>query len=156
MTDPYTGGCACGAIRYECSADPMFSWICHCRECQRSTGGGGAVNAVFHISTVRFVRGEPRYHESTGTTGHKTYRGFCATCGSPLAAKAALFPEIHGISVASLDDPGRIRLDANIWTQSVHAWDFLNPALPSFAGTPTADDLAALAKAKAAAQSQSR
>ena len=150
MTVPYTGGCACGAVRYECSADPMFNWICHCRECQRSTGGGGAVNAVFHISTVQFVRGEPKFHESTGTTGHKTYRGFCAECGSPLAAKAALFPEIHGISVASLDDPGRINLDANIWTGSVQPWDFLNPDLPKFPGTPTVEDLASLANAKAA------
>ena len=150
MTESYTGGCACGAVRYECSADPMFNWICHCRECQRSTGGGGAVNAVFHISTVQFVRGEPKFHESTGTTGHKTYRGFCAECGSPLAAKAALFPEIHGISVASLDDPGRINLDANIWTGSVQPWDFLNPDLPKFPGTPTVEDLASLANAKAA------
>ena len=152
MTSPYTGGCACGAVRYECSADPMFNWICHCRECQRSTGGGGAVNAVFHISTVRFVRGEPKFHESTGTTGHKTYRGFCAECGSPLAAKAALFPEIHGISVASLDEPGRIRLDANIWTGSVQPWDFLNPQLPGFSGTPTEGDLATLAKTKSTAE----
>ena len=108
------------------------------------------MNAVFHISTVRFIRGEPKFHESTGTTGHKTYRGFCAECGSPLAAKAALFPEIHGISVASLDDPARIVLDANIWTGSVQPWDFLNPELPNFPGTPTAEDLAALASAKAA------
>ena len=43
MNNPYTGGCACGAIRYECNAEPMFSWICHCRECQRATGGGGMV-----------------------------------------------------------------------------------------------------------------
>ena len=155
MTAIYTGGCACGAVRYECSADPIFNWICHCRECQRSTGGGGAVNAVFHISTVQFVRGEPKFHESTGTTGHKTYRGFCAECGSPLAAKAALFPQIHGISVASLDDPGRIKIDANIWTGSVQPWDFLNPELPKFSGTPTEDDLASLAKAKAATQTKS-
>ncbi|MBK6657032.1 MAG: GFA family protein [Proteobacteria bacterium] len=154
MTEPYTGGCACGAIRYECSADPMFNWICHCRECQRSTGGGGAVNAVFHISTVRFIRGEPKFHESTGTTGHKTYRGFCAECGSPLAAKAAVFPEIHGISVASLDDPGRIELDANIWTGSVQPWDSLNPELPKFTATPTEQDLVALAKAKTSAKAE--
>ena len=150
MTEPYTGGCACGAIRYECSSDPMFTWICHCRECQRSTGGGGAANAVFNISTVRFTRGSPRFHESTGTTGHKTHRGFCPECGSPLAAKADLFPQIHGISVASLDNPGRVKLDANIWTGSVQPWDYLNPDLPKYPGTPTEEDLANLAKAKSA------
>ena len=108
------------------------------------------MNAVFHISAVRFIRGEPKFHESTGTTGHKTHRGFCSECGSPLAAKADLFPQIHGISVASLDDPGRIKLDANIWTGSVQSWDYLNLDLPQFAGTPTEDDLADLARTKAA------
>ena len=42
-----TGGCACGAVRYECSQAPMFTWKCHCLECQRSTGTGAAVNVVF-------------------------------------------------------------------------------------------------------------
>lgn len=147
MTAIHTGGCACGAVRYECSAEPMFTWICHCRECQRATGGGGAVNAVFLKPQVRFTRGEPKYHDSVGTTGHQTHRGFCAECGSPLAARADLFPEIHGVSVASFDHPERIKLDANIWTASVQPWDYLNPALPRIPGTPTAEDLAALAAA---------
>ncbi len=37
-----TGGCMCGAVRYECSAAPMFMGNCHCRDCQRASGGGYA------------------------------------------------------------------------------------------------------------------
>ena len=149
LAKPYTGGCACGAIRYECSSEPMFTWICHCRECQRSTGGGGAVNAVFEGASVKYLHGAPKFHQSIGTTGHRTYRGFCAECGSPLAAKADLFPWIHGISVASLDEPDRLKLDANIWTQSAQPWDFLAPHLPKYPGTPSESDLAELVKLKA-------
>ncbi|NNL85933.1 MAG: GFA family protein, partial [Myxococcales bacterium] len=116
VDEPITGGCACGAVRYECDTEPMCSWVCHCRECQRSTGGGGAVNAVFNIAHVKFTRGEPKFHHDVGTSGEKTHRGFCADCGSPIAAKADLLPHIHGISAASFDDPGRIELVAHIWT----------------------------------------
>ena len=109
----------------------MFNWICHCRECQRSTGGGGAVNAVFHISTVQFVRGEPKFHESTGTTGHKTYRGFCAECGSPVVAKQSAFP-VCVVYAASLDDPSSHRPTMDIFTSSAQPWDYMNPELPKF------------------------
>lgn len=151
MTASFTGGCACGAVRYECAGPPMFTWICHCRECQRATGGAGGVNAVFLKSAVRFTRGAPKYHDSVGTTGHKTHRGFCAECGSPLAARADLFPEIHGVSVASLDHPEQVRLDAHIWTASAQPWDYMDPALPRYPGTPTVQDLAELAAAAQAA-----
>lgn len=141
MAAPITGGCACGAIRYECASEPMFSWICHCRECQRSTGGGGAVNLVFPKPAVQFTKGQPKYHSSVGTSGEKTHRGFCRECGSPLAARADLIPDIQGISVASLDDPSTVELTANIWTASVQPWDCLSPTLPKIEGTPTDEDM---------------
>jgi hypothetical protein len=64
---------------------------------------------------------------------------------SPLAAKADLFPQIHGISAASLDEPGRVQLVANIWTASAQPWDYLAPDLLKIATTPTETELAELA-----------
>ena len=142
---PLTGGCACGAIRYECVAPPLFMWNCHCRECQRSTGGGAAVNVVFSISTVQFAKGAPKEHTSTGTSGKQTHRGFCAECGSPISARADLIPDIRGISAASLDDPSQLELTANIWTASAQPWDELSATLPQFATTPTEEELQELA-----------
>lgn len=149
MSQALTGGCACGAIRYACDAPPMFMWVCHCRDCQRATGGGGAVNVVFAKSAVRFTRGEPKYAERTGESGHHTYRGFCPDCGSPLAAKAELIPHIQGLSAASFDDPAQFRLVAHIWTDSLQPWDVLPPDVPRIARTPTAEDLQILLQAAA-------
>lgn len=146
MPIPFTGGCACGAIRYECSTKPMFMWICHCRDCQRSTGGGGGVNVVFPKPAVRFTKNEPKYHVLTGTSGEKTYRGFCPECGSPVAAKADLIPDIQGLSAASFDDPSELELVAHIWTASAQPWDFMSPTLPKFATTPTTEELQEIVK----------
>jgi len=38
MFTPFSGGCACGAIRYECAAEPLYMVNCECRDCQRATG----------------------------------------------------------------------------------------------------------------------
>lgn len=141
MPSLFSGGCACGAVRYECVAEPMFTWKCHCRECQRSTGGGAAVNAVFSKTAVQFTKGAPKEHVSTGTSGNKTYRGFCVECGCPISARADLIPEIRGISAASLDDPSKLKLVAEIWTASAQPWDELSLTLPHFATTPTAEEL---------------
>ena len=144
MLKHLSGGCACGAIRYECDAEPMFMWICHCRECQRSSGGGGAVNVVLPRAAVRFTQGEPRYSPRIGTSGERTWRGFCPDCGSPLAARADLIPQIQGLSAASFDDPAQFRLVAHIWTASAQPWDYLPSTVPAIAGTPTPDDLSRL------------
>ncbi len=141
MSTQLTGGCACGAVRYECNKAPTLMWVCHCRECQRSTGGGGAVNVVFTKDDVTFTRGAPKYYESTGTSGETTRRGFCPECGSPLAAQADLFPQVQGISAASFDDPAQLTLGAHIWTSSVQPWDTLTPGLAQFESTPTVEQL---------------
>lgn len=141
MATAYTGGCARGAIRYECGDEPMFMWVCHCRECQRATGAGGAVNVVFARPAVRFTKGEPKYHVSTGTSGEKTRRGFCTEFGSPLAARADLIPDIHGVSAARMDDPAKLQMTAEIWTSSAQPWDTMSPKLPKFETTPTPEDI---------------
>ena len=66
MPTPFTGGCACGAIRYECSADPILSLNCHCRDCQRASGSPFATvllvpqDAVKITGAVKMVRREGR------------------------------------------------------------------------------------------------
>jgi len=144
MGAPYTGGCACGAIRYECLAEPLFSWKCHCRDCQRYSGAGGGIYAVFLTSSVRFLKGEPKYHVVKGASGNNTSRGFCPECGSPTAVKTELFP---GICAASIDDPTWVRLVADIWTASAQPWDVMAQSSPKFVGTPTAEEVEKLVQA---------
>ena len=59
---PFTGGCACGAIRYECSAEPVLSFNCYCRDCQRATGSAHAAVLLVPKDALRLTQGTPTYY----------------------------------------------------------------------------------------------
>jgi hypothetical protein len=82
MKVPFTGGCSCGAIRYECTAEPIMMLKCHCRDCQQLTGGGFIPAVLVPAKSFRLTRGQLRYHFTPSIPGGKHKRGFCPECGS--------------------------------------------------------------------------
>ena len=131
MKIPFAGGCACGAVRYECGAEPAMAFNCHCRDCQRASGSAYASGLLVSESTFRFTKGAPKYHSSTADSGRAVGRGFCADCGSPLVATQAGYP-IYIVYASSMDDPSSHRPTMDIFTSSAQPWDHLDPALPKF------------------------
>lgn len=78
---PVTGGCLCGAVRYESKEAPTEGFYCHCRICQKQFGGlFGAFVRIPRLS-LSFTKGQPKYYRSSEVAR----RGFCPECGSPLA-----------------------------------------------------------------------
>jgi hypothetical protein len=138
MTQPFAGGCACGAIRYECSAEPLRMVQCHCRDCQRTSGGAYVAVVIVHADAVKILKGELRFHPMPSSRGGNIHRGFCVDCGSPVLSKFDYAPQIVGIRAGSLDDPGWFRPDWDIWTCDAQPWDYMNPAVPKFAEYPPA------------------
>ena len=98
-TMPITGGCLCGAVRYEAHEPPPRVAYCHCRMCQRAYGNLFGTFASFRIETFRYTRGEPRFYRSSAWAE----RGFCPTCGTPLVFLDAT--DTLGVLVGSLDHP---------------------------------------------------
>jgi len=145
---PFTGGCACGAIRYECSAAPLLVWKCHCRTCQQATGSAFNMNVIVPAAALTFTKGEPKYYGFKGGSGVRLYRGFCPACGSPLAGKSEAFPDFRGVSAASLDDPSGLESAADIWTASAQPWDYLDPQSPKYERQPTPEEVQALLAAQ--------
>ena len=138
---PFTGGCACGAIRYECTAKPLLVWKCHCRDCQKRTGSAFYVNVWVPTPALRFTKGEPTYAPTQGESGNIFYRGFCSACGATVEGKSDGFPDIRGVSATSLDDPSGLEPAADIWTSSAQPWDYMNPALPKYEHQPTEEEM---------------
>ena len=136
MTKAYTGGCACGTIRYEIAAEPVFSNDCQCRDCQRKSGTGHGSYLTFPQRKDVNLTGQAAHWELVGDSGNVKTRSFCPTCGSPVYLTFAAMPDIFTIHAASLDDPGRYKPQAVTYTARGHAWDHLDPSLPKFDKMP--------------------
>lgn len=132
----YTGGCTCGAIRYEIAAEPLQMAHCQCRDCQESTGSGHASAFVFPKSGVK-LSGNPTHYASQADSGKTKRRAFCSICGSPLYTLFDSMPDVFAIKAGSLDDPSVFQPQIVIYTDSGHAWDTIAPALPSYAKMPS-------------------
>jgi len=135
MSDPYTGGCACGAIRYEVTGEPMVMNDCQCRQCQRDSGTGHGSHLTFVGAPVK-TSGEVSHWEVVGEGGTRKSRAFCPICGNPVYLTFPDMPEVFVASAGSLDDPGRYKSQLVMWASAGHAWDHLDPAVPKFNKMP--------------------
>ena len=137
MDKPYTGGCACGAIRYSIASEPFFSNDCQCRDCQRESGTGHGSHLTFARTGVT-VTGEARHWDMVADSGNVKTRAFCTVCGSPVYMTFAAMPDIFTIRAASLDEPARYKPQVVTYAARGHDWDRLDPELPKFPGMPPA------------------
>jgi hypothetical protein len=135
MTETYTGGCACGAIRYEISGEPFMNH-CQCRDCQHKSGTGHGSYLTFMSRETLKLTGEAKHWDLLDANGNGKTRGFCPTCGSPVTLTFAVMPEFFTVHAASLDDPSRFKPQAVTYTIRGYEWDTLDPALPKFEKMP--------------------
>jgi hypothetical protein len=131
MKVPFCGGCACGAIRYQCSAEPIMAVNCHCRDCQRATGTAYASGLFVPGAALRITKGDPKYHTTTADSGNLSSRGFCRECGSPVLANSSGHPMVI-IYASSLDDPSWHQPTMDVFASKAQPWDYMNPSLPRY------------------------
>jgi hypothetical protein len=134
MRAPYTGGCACGALRYEARGEPVFQNHCQCRDCQRRSGAGHGSYLTFR-GDVKIV-GDASEWRVAGDSGNEKIHAFCPVCGAPVYLAFAAAPELVAVHAASLDDPGRFSPAALTYAARGLAWDTIDPALPAFDKMP--------------------
>lgn len=113
-----TGGCQCGRVRYQAWVVDDDALLCHCRMCQKATGGVAAALKGFDKADVRWTATEPDWYQSSAIAE----RPFCAACGSPLGF-AYLDSDKIDLTVGSFDDPSRFRPTSHFGAESLHeAW----------------------------------
>ncbi len=132
MTDLLEGGCACGAVRYRLGAAPMFVHCCHCRDCQRQTGGAFAINALIEARQVVVLSGEtaPSTMPTDSGRSHLVHR--CIVCGTALWSEYGGRDTIRFMRASTLDDPTALTPDVHIYVRSKLPWVRLPDGVPAF------------------------
>jgi adenylate cyclase len=131
MGDParrVTGGCLCGAVRYEAEVFLQSAHYCHCKDCQRSSGQPAEIAVPVKVGTLRFTKGKPKYYSSSPWA----QRGFCADCGSRIVWQPRDPQEAWStnINVGSLDNPEDARPSMHIFVDRQLPWYKLDDNLP--------------------------
>jgi len=97
----YSGGCQCGAVRFRVEGALGHASVCHCRMCQKASGGFYAPLVSVRGARLEWKRGEPTRFRSSN---HGS-RGFCKNCGTPLTYEA---PDGMALMIGAFDDPAEI------------------------------------------------
>jgi hypothetical protein len=117
-----SGGCLCGAVRYTSKSEPVVTALCHCKHCQRQTGGAFSVNVAIPKGSLEYTSGKPAMFEDKGESGMPVYRYFCPACGSPIISDVAATPQLDWLKVGTLDDATWVKPQVNIWCESAQPW----------------------------------
>lgn len=135
MTTPFSGGCACGALRYTCTVEPYVSYACHCTDCQKRTGSAFGVSVMVATDGV-VLEGTPKERSRTADSGNEITGMFCGECGTTVMSFSAARPHVRVIAAGTLDDPSWVPMLANIWTGSAMPWVNLLPEIENFPAAP--------------------
>jgi len=122
----WTGGCQCGAVRYQLLTPPEHASICHCRMCQKASGQPFMAFARIRHKDLRWTHGHP----STFASSNIVERGFCSACGTPLTYRRIESGTI-GVTIGSLDDPEAARPIQQFGIESELSWTAGLNALPA-------------------------
>jgi hypothetical protein len=122
MTMKITGGCHCGAIRYEAEVDPETVAICHCTDCQTQSGTAYRVVVRVHPGSLKLLSGEPKVYLKTAESGRQRTQTFCANCGTPIYSADPTNTKQHSIRVGTIRERAQLVPKRQIWCRSALSW----------------------------------
>ncbi len=131
----YTGGCLCGAVRYEARGAPHNQGYCCCGDCRRASGSGFIPFIGFSASAVRFT-GETQHSIVTSARGTEAVRNHCAKCGSLVFGGVVGKDSAHTIYAGSLDEPALFQPTMAIFTRGKPQWVVLPAGLEMYDTLP--------------------
>ncbi|PIE07173.1 MAG: hypothetical protein CSA74_08580 [Rhodobacterales bacterium] len=131
-----TGHCACGAVRFETTAEPMAVGACHCTDCQKASGGGPNYVALIPRDAFRVTRGAAKAYVAKGGSGKDVRRWFCPDCGTPLWSEPADQP-FYTVKLGAFDGQDLVPA-MHVFTASAPEWHPIDRSKPCFERGPDA------------------
>ncbi len=130
-----TGGCLCGAVRYEAKGPPLAMGFCYCTDCRKASGSGFIPFAMF-ASEVLHITGPLISYASPAENGGEALRNSCKLCASLVFGGPLGKTDSHTIYVGSADDPSWFRPTLAIFARNVPAWVIIPPGLKRYDTLP--------------------
>ncbi len=126
------GGCTCRHVRYRLTSKPLFVHCCHCRWCQRETGGAFAINAMIEADRVQLLQGEVEVVHTPSLSGKGQKISRCPQCRIAVWSNyAGAGDAVRFVRVGTLDNPDLLPPDIHIFTASKQPWVLLPPGTPA-------------------------
>ena len=125
------GGCACGAVRYRLTSEPLFVHCCHCLNCQRQTGSAFVINLLIEADRVEVLTGRPEPVDAPRDDGSAQRIFRCPSCQVAVFSEYG-WPELRFVRAGTLDEPSAVTPDVHIFTKSKAPWVTLPDDTPAF------------------------
>ena len=129
-----TGGCLCGALRYE-ARSPLWMGHCYCGDCRKASGSGFIPYIGFRAEDIR-ITGEAQQSTAKAANGNDAVRNHCARCASLVYGGTVGVDDTIGVYAGSLDYPTLFIPTAAIFTRGKPDWAVIPPGLRVFEGLP--------------------
>jgi len=131
-----SGGCLCGAVRYQARGEPTYSGHCYCADCRKASGSGFIPFMGFPASALT-ITGEVLVHSLKLADGRVADRNHCAACGGLVFGGVLGKVDSHTIYAGSLDDPSLFKPTIAIFTRDAPDWALIPPSLKKFERMPS-------------------
>jgi hypothetical protein len=127
------GGCTCRQLRYRLTRAPLIVHCCHCRWCQRESGGAFALNALLESSCLELTAGRPQFVPTPSNSGKGQKVARCPACQVAVWSHYGGLGDIMSfVRVGTLDEPDRLAPDVHIYTESKQPWVLIPAGARSF------------------------
>jgi len=118
---PLTGGCQCGAVRFELNAPPVVFYLCHCTTCQRQSASAFGQSVKVRTKDVA-IRGELAVFHAPTESGRPKLCEYCLKCGVRIAHGRRPGAETFNLKGGTFDDRNWMIPAGHIWTASKQPW----------------------------------
>lgn len=113
---PLTGGCQCGSVRYEISAEPLNLYACHCKQCRKQSGSSFGLSLIVPRESFKVTSGTPKCWTRPTAQGAEMSCWFCPDCGNRIYHQSSSWPEELSVKGGTVDQPVEAGAAIHIWT----------------------------------------
>ena len=131
----FTGGCLCGAVRYEAHGAPTMMGVCYCGDCRKASGSGFIPFMGFAAGDIR-ISGTTLRFASKAFRGGEAVRNSCPVCGSLVFGGIVGRDTSHTIYAGTLDDAALFQPEMAIFARDRPDWVVMPEGLTVFETMP--------------------